>query len=121
MTNERKTSTRTNIHRDIGRRSGRFASCISSFSRKKKIIVFDEPEPPRNAASRGVHGFLGLDRVLPTEIRKIAWKQIDKYDSAGIFFITTDNETSIKAKKVVLAGIKMYIQASQVFSNVGQI
>jgi thioredoxin reductase len=43
-------------------------------------------------------------------------KQIDKYDSAelrkekivnvneedGIFFITSDNETSIKAKKVVL-------------------
>jgi thioredoxin reductase len=25
---------------------------------RKKIIVFDEPEPPRNAASRGVHGFL---------------------------------------------------------------
>jgi thioredoxin reductase len=84
---------------------------------RKKIIVFDDPEPPRNAASHGVHGFLGLDGVLTTEIRKIAWKQIDKYDSAelrkekivnvnkedGIFFITTDNETSIKAKKVVLA------------------
>lgn len=84
---------------------------------RKKIIVFDDPEPPRNAASHGVHGFLGLDGVLPTEIRKTAWKQIDKYDSAelrkvkivnvnkedGIFFITIDNETSIKAKKVVLA------------------
>jgi thioredoxin reductase len=86
---------------------------------RKKIIVFDEPDPPRNAASHGVHGFLGLDGLLPTDIRKIAWKQIDKYDSAelrkekianinkeeedGIFFITSDNETSIKAKKVVLA------------------
>ena len=87
---------------------------------RKKIIVFDDPEPPRNAASHGVHGFLGLDGLLPTEIRKIAWKQIDKYGSAelrkekivnvnkeevedGIFLITTDNETSIKAKKVVLA------------------
>ena len=49
---------------------------------RKKIIVFDEPEPPRNAASHGVHGFLGLDGVLPTEIRNVAWKQIDKYDSA---------------------------------------
>ena len=85
---------------------------------RKKIIVFDDPEPQRNAASHGVHGFLGLDGLLPTDIRKIAWKQIDKYDSAelrkekivnvnkeedGIFFITSDNETSIKAKKVVLA------------------
>ena len=33
-------------------------------------------------ASHGVHGFLGLDGVLPTEIRNVAWKQIDKYDSA---------------------------------------
>ena len=49
---------------------------------RKKIIVFDDPEPPRNAASHGVHGFLGLDGVLPTEIRNTAWKQIDKYDSA---------------------------------------
>jgi thioredoxin reductase len=85
---------------------------------RKKIIVFDDPEPPRNAASHGVHGFLGLDGLLPTDIRNIAWKQIDKYDSAElrkekivnvnkeedrIFSITTDNETSIKAKKVVLA------------------
>jgi thioredoxin reductase len=85
---------------------------------RKKIIVFDDPEPPRNAASHGVHGVLGLDGLLPTDIRKIAWKQIEKYESAelrkekivsvnkeedGTFFIAGDNETSIKAKKVVLA------------------
>jgi thioredoxin reductase len=88
---------------------------------RKKIIVFDDPEPPRNAASHGVHGFLGLDGFLPKDIRRIAWEQIDKYDAAelreerivdinkqegeqeGIFLITSDNETSINAKKVVLA------------------
>ena len=91
---------------------------------RKKIIVFDDPEPPRNAASHGVHGFLGLDGLLPTDVRRIAWEQIDKYDSAelreerivniskeagggeeekGIFLITSDHGTSIKAKKVVLA------------------
>src|SRR5918998_6208195 len=88
---------------------------------RKKIIVFDDPEPPRNAASHGVHGFLGLDGFLPGDIRRIAWEQIQKYDSAElreerivniskeggreeeerIFLITSDNETSIKAKKVV--------------------
>jgi hypothetical protein len=51
-------------------------------AQEKRIIVFDDPEPPRNAASHGVHNFLGLDGLLPSEIRKIAWKQIDKYDSA---------------------------------------
>jgi thioredoxin reductase len=85
---------------------------------RKKIIVFDDPEPPRNAASRGVHNFLGLDSLLPADIRKTAWKQIDKYNSAefrkekivniikeeeGTFLITSDNGTSFKAKKVVLA------------------
>jgi thioredoxin reductase len=85
---------------------------------RKKIIVFDDPEPPRNAASHGVHNFLGLDGLLPTDIRKISWKQIEKYDSAelrkekivnvnkeedGIFVITTDNQTSIRTKKVVPA------------------
>jgi thioredoxin reductase len=49
---------------------------------RKKIIVFDDPESPRNAASHDVHNFLGLNGLLPSEIRKIAWKQIDKYDSA---------------------------------------
>jgi thioredoxin reductase len=84
---------------------------------RKKIILFDDPEPPRNAASHGVHNFIGIDGLLPTEIRKIAWKQIDQYKSTelrnekivnvnkedGAFFITNDNETSIKAKKIVLA------------------
>lgn len=85
---------------------------------RKKIIVFDTPEPPRNTASHGVHNFLGLDGLLPIDIRKIAWEQIDKYDSAelrkekivnvnkekdGIFVITADNENSIRAKKVILA------------------
>ena len=87
---------------------------------RKRIIVFDDPEPPRNTASHGVHNFLGLDGFLPADIRKIAWEQIDKYQSTefrkekivnvskeegedGIFVITSDNETSIKAKKVVLA------------------
>jgi thioredoxin reductase len=84
---------------------------------RKKIIVFDDPDPPRNAASHGVHGFLGLDGFLPTNFRKVAWEQIDNYHSTGLrkenivnvnmedgaFFVTNDNETSIRAKKVVLA------------------
>lgn len=84
---------------------------------RKKIVVFDDPEPPRNAASHGVHNFIGLDGLLPTEIRKIVWKQIDSYNSTkfrkekvvninrenGAFIITNDSETSVMAKKIILA------------------
>lgn len=84
---------------------------------RKKIIIFDDPEPARNAASHGVHNFIGLDGLLPTEIRKIAMEQIDKYNSAefrkekivnvdqedGIFLITSHTGSAVKAKKVVLA------------------
>jgi len=123
LTNERKKHPLEQII-DIailgGGPAGLQAALILARTRKK-IIVFDDPEPPRNAASHGVHGFLGLDGFLPTDIRRIAWEQIDKYGSAelqeerivniskeeggeeGAFLITSDNDTSIKAKKVILA------------------
>jgi thioredoxin reductase len=118
MTNERKRHLeQIDVAILGGGPAGLQAALVLSRTRKK-IIVFDDPEPPRNAASHGVHNFLGLDGLLPTDIRKIAWKQIDKYDSAelrkekivnvnkkedGIFVITDDDERSIRAKKVVLA------------------
>jgi thioredoxin reductase len=119
--NERKNSQLKQIDVAIlgGGPAGLQAALVLSRTRKK-IIVFDDPDPPRNTASHGVHNFLGLDGVLPADFRKIAWEQIDKYDSAefrkekivnvskeegegedddGIFIITSDNKTSIKAKK----------------------
>jgi thioredoxin reductase len=119
MTNERKRHLeQIDVAILGGGPAGLQAALVLSRTRKK-IILFDDPEPPRNAASHGVHNFLGLDGLLPTDIRKIAWKQIDKYDSAelrkekivnvnkekedGVFVITDDNDTSIGAKKVVLA------------------
>jgi thioredoxin reductase len=118
MTNERKHQVEEiDIAILGGGPAGLQAALVLSRTRKK-IIVFDTPEPPRNAASHGVHNFLGLDGLLPKDIRKIAWEQIDKYNSAklrkekivnvnkekdGIFVIITDNEKSIRAKKVILA------------------
>ena len=119
-TNERKSQVeQIDVAILGGGPAGLQAALVLSRTRKK-IIVFDDPEPPRNTASHGVHNFLGLDGFLPADIRKIAWEQIDKYQSTefrkekivnvskeegedGIFVITSDNETSIKAKKVVLA------------------
>ncbi|MCG8608316.1 NAD(P)/FAD-dependent oxidoreductase [bacterium] len=85
---------------------------------RKKVVVFDSPQAPRNAVSHGVHNFLGLDGLLPAEIREVAWKQIEVYQSAelrnervtdvrrnpeGRFMITGANGTQLEAAKVVLA------------------
>ena len=118
MTNERKQQVEEiDIAILGGGPAGLQAALVLSRTRKK-IIVFDTPEPPRNTASHGVHNFLGLDGLLPMDIREIAWKQIDKYNSAELrkekiinvikekdekFVITSDNERSIRAKKVILA------------------
>ncbi|MEO1166660.1 MAG: FAD-binding protein, partial [Chloroflexota bacterium] len=77
----------TNNHYDIaivgGGPAGLQATLILARTRKK-IIVFDAPESPRNGASHGVHNFVGLDGLLPSEIREQAWQQINVYDSAEL-------------------------------------
>ena len=85
---------------------------------RKKVVVFDAPIPPRNAASHGVHNFLGLDGMLPAEIRERAWQQIEVYqhaelrqervtdidqDGNGHFIITAEESGQLIAKKVILA------------------
>jgi thioredoxin reductase len=85
---------------------------------RKNIVVFDAPAAPRNAASHGVHNFLGLDGMLPAEIREQAWRQIDIYNHAalrqawvtdidqdenGEFIISTKEGGQLKAKNVLLA------------------
>ena len=85
---------------------------------RKKIIVFDDPRPPRNAASHGVHNFLGLDGLPPTEIRRVGWQQIDRYESAERrherivdirhdnsrdFLVTNEQGDKVIARHVILA------------------
>lgn len=85
---------------------------------RKKIIVFDSPDAPRNGASHGVHNFLGLDGLLPEEIREQAWQQIEVYDCAelrveqvidvqagsnGNFLVTGVAGSVINARHVILA------------------
>ena len=85
---------------------------------RKKIVVFDDPRPPRNAASHGVHNFLGLDGLLPADIRRIAWEQIERYKSAelrterivdirhddnGDFLVTNDQGDKVTARHLILA------------------
>jgi len=86
---------------------------------QKKIIVFDDPTPPRNASSHGVHDFLGLDGLLPARIREVSWEQINKYESAKLlqekvidikkesndskFIVTGSDGTICNTHKVILA------------------
>ncbi|MDJ0757582.1 MAG: NAD(P)/FAD-dependent oxidoreductase [Ardenticatenaceae bacterium] len=84
---------------------------------RKRLIIFDAPEPPRNGASHGVHNFVGLDGLLPSEIREQAWRQIDVYNSAELcvervvdvqaheagFAVSGEAGTSVTARHVVLA------------------
>ena len=56
--------------------AGMQAALVTSRTRKK-IVVFDDPKPPRNGASHRVHNFLGLENLLPAEIRETAWEQIN--------------------------------------------
>lgn len=85
---------------------------------RKKTIVFDSPEPPRNGASHGVHNFVGLDGLRPSEIREQAWSQIDVYDSTDLktekvmdiqpyadnrFLVIGDEGTSVIGAHVILA------------------
>ena len=85
---------------------------------RKRILVFDAPEPPRNAASHGVHNFLGLDGLTPAEIREQAWRQIEVYNSTELrservvniqhgtdkgFLVTGETGSSITTKHVILA------------------
>lgn len=51
---------------------------------RKRVVVFDDPTPPRNAASRGVHNFLGLDGLTPDEIRDRGWTEIGRYGTARL-------------------------------------
>ena len=84
----------------------------------KKIVVLDDPQLPRNAASHGVHNFLGLDGLPPAEIRRVAWEQIDRYNSAELrherivdirrddnrdFLVTNDQDDKVAARHVILA------------------
>ena len=84
----------------------------------KKTVVYDDPQPPRNAASHGVHNFLGLDGLSPADIRSVGWTQIDRYESAelrherivdirrdvnGDFLVTNDQGDEVTTRHVILA------------------
>lgn len=85
---------------------------------RKRVVIFDSPQPARNSASHGVHNFLGLDGLRPAQIREQAWGQIAVYDSAAfrteqivdiqqaapnLFSLVNESAQTIHVRRVILA------------------
>ncbi|MDF4251855.1 NAD(P)/FAD-dependent oxidoreductase [Streptomyces sp. WMMB303] len=85
---------------------------------RHRTLVIESPAPPRNAASRGVHGLIGLEGATPDELRTRAWQELDGYglaqrlDAAGGeitplagdgFTVRADDGTTAWARNVILA------------------
>ncbi|MDI9884692.1 NAD(P)/FAD-dependent oxidoreductase [Streptomyces sp. HNM0645] len=49
---------------------------------RQRTLVVESPAPPRNAASRGVHGLIGLEGATPDELRSRAWEELRRYGLA---------------------------------------
>ncbi|WP_338673446.1 FAD-binding protein [Streptomyces sp. SCSIO 30461] len=58
---------------------------------RQRSLVIESPAPPRNAASRGVHGLIGLlEGATPDELRSRAWEELDRYGLATRLDATGD-------------------------------
>ncbi|HSA49183.1 MAG TPA: NAD(P)/FAD-dependent oxidoreductase [Yinghuangia sp.] len=60
------------------------SAAISATRLMQRTIVIEAPTPPRNAASRGAHGLLGLDSRTPDEVRRAVWEDLDRYGLATL-------------------------------------
>ena len=85
---------------------------------RKSVAVFDAPAPARNAASHGVHNFIGVEGLKPADLATTAWEQIDAVGGAslrrdevvdverasdGDFVLTTAGGERLGAHHVILA------------------
>jgi thioredoxin reductase len=50
---------------------------------RRRVIVFDSGKP-RNAVSRGLHGYLTRDGILPDELRKLGRGELARYPSIEV-------------------------------------
>ncbi len=83
---------------------------------KKNIILLDE-DKPRNAVTHESHGFITRDGIKPSEFKRIAKQDLEKYPNLSVenqrvidikkenesFIIHTDDGNSYHSRKVILA------------------
>ena len=85
---------------------------------RRTVAVFDAPAPARNAASHGVHNFIGIEGMTPAEVARVAREQIGAVGGVsfradevtnveragdGDFVLTTGAGERLGARHVVLA------------------
>lgn len=85
---------------------------------RHRALVIESPAPPRNAASRGVHGLIGLEGATPAELRTRAWDELGRYELAQRldatvsevtplpgdgFTVRADDGTTVWTRNVMLA------------------
>ncbi|HSE41032.1 MAG TPA: NAD(P)/FAD-dependent oxidoreductase, partial [Acidobacteriota bacterium] len=82
----------------------------------RTVLVCDSGQP-RNAQSKGLHGFLTRDNILPLEFLEIARSQLQPYENVSFknieaidinrnengFEVTLANQTTVKCRKLLLA------------------
>lgn len=96
---------------------------------RHRVVVVDSPHAPRNSASGGVHGHIGLDGAAPAEMRSRGWKELSRYATvelleadvesvrtagSGRFGVGLDNGDIIEASTVLLATGVIDIHPTQV-------
>lgn len=83
---------------------------------RRSVLVCDDGRP-RNAVSRGLHGFLSRDGLEPAELRRIATEQLRAYPTVEVrparvewtrragdgFVATLAGGTEVEARRVLLA------------------
>ncbi|MFD4049719.1 FAD-dependent oxidoreductase [Streptomyces sp. NPDC058611] len=85
---------------------------------RHRVIVVDSHHAPRNSASQGAHGHIGMDAATPADMRALAGKELSRYatvelreahaDSVraadgGRFRVVLDGGDTVDASAVVLA------------------
>ncbi|WP_405974134.1 NAD(P)/FAD-dependent oxidoreductase [Streptomyces sp. NBC_00988] len=70
------------------------------------VTVVDSPRAPRNSASAGVHGHLGMDGVTPAEFRARAWRELSRYATVERLEADVDSVTPAPGEgfRVALGG-----------------
>lgn len=96
---------------------------------RHRVFLVDGHRAPRNSASSGVHGHIGMDGVTPAEFRSRAWKELSRYTTTdlveadvesvrtadgGRFHVGLANGDTIEASTVLLATGVIDVQPSDV-------
>ncbi|MFH8795980.1 FAD-dependent oxidoreductase [Streptomyces sp. NPDC017941] len=63
----------------VGAGPAGLAAALGLARYRHPVTVVDSPRAPRNGASTGVHGHVGMDGVTPAEFRARAWRELSRY------------------------------------------